>query len=83
MCMVQQGKAMTELSKGYRCAACGGSFNASWSDEEANAEAEKFWGVTKAKEDARMVVVCDDCFQRMHPADHPELAKRARDRLTQ
>jgi hypothetical protein len=63
------------------CAHCGKDFEPAWSDEEAEAEAKRLWGVDHATTDQRMVVVCDPCFQMMHPDKHPDLADQARERI--
>ena len=55
---------------------CRGVFEKGWSDEEANAEAEYYFGVKNASKNKDCVAVCDDCFQKMHPKDHPELVKK-------
>lgn len=48
------------MSHFYTCEECGETFEAEWSDEEAQAEARAlFPGVPQ--ED--MAVVCDDCWQ--------------------
>lgn len=61
----------------YKCAYCAGEFKSGWTDEEASAEfAENFQGF-----DIRnAALVCDDCYNKMHPKNHPmevELARRA------
>lgn len=45
----------------YECAMCGGIFNKSQTDEEADEECVKFFpGNDEPRE-----VVCDDCFKKM------------------
>jgi hypothetical protein len=51
----------------YECAWCHEINEKGWSDEESHAEAEAIFGkpVSEWKDEA--VVICDDCFQKMHP----------------
>lgn len=49
------------MAKVYTCAACGGTFESGWSDEEAEADALLLWGNIPPEE---TMVICDDCFQR-------------------
>lgn len=62
----------------YKCVACGGVFEKTWSDEEALAEMVGYFGEVPEHE---QVVVCDDCFQAMHPEDHPERVAEAKAEL--
>lgn len=66
----------------FQCAMCKGIFEKGWSDEEAEKEAEELWGKKTSISDPRMVIVCDNCFQKIHPAKFPEKAERARSLLT-
>jgi len=43
--------------------------------------AEELWGVADASDKDDMCVVCDDCFQKIHPTKFPELAEEARNEL--
>lgn len=54
----------------FTCASCGGTFNKSWTDEEAATEAKQnFPGVPLSS----MAVVCDNCYnQLMHEGDDEE-----------
>lgn len=53
----------------YQCAMCQGVFTKAHSDEEAMAETQAYWpGV--AQQDC--AVVCDDCWEKIHPETHPE-----------
>lgn len=53
---------MSDESKTYVCAVCGGTFAAAWSAEEAAAEREaNFPGLEEAAAD----LVCDPCFKRL------------------
>lgn len=49
------------MSNTYKCAACGGVFAKSWSDEEAMQESKEMWGEW---DPADLCIVCDDCFNR-------------------
>jgi hypothetical protein len=44
----------------FTCAACGGTFEKGWSDEEAAAEALEVWGPLDPDDEA---TVCDDCYK--------------------
>ena len=60
----------------FKCAMCGGEFETGWSDEEASAEFNQYFPEHDIK---NADTVCDDCFNKIHPAEHPievELAKR-------
>ena len=62
----------------YTCAACGGTFEKQWSDEEAAAESRQAFGVD-IHSDPTMVVVCDSCYKTMTAAVPPkEWAARQR-----
>lgn len=65
----------------YTCACCQGIFEQGWSDEEAEREAQNLWGVKGAISDPRMVEVCEDCFQLIHPGKFPELKDKAIEEL--
>lgn len=54
----------------YKCAMCKGIFDKGWSDEEVMQEASWFFGEELVNNSA-MDVVCDDCFQKINPANHP------------
>ena len=49
----------------YFCEECEGTFETGWTDEEANEEAERLWGVTNASENNGMAQICEDCFQKL------------------
>lgn len=61
---------MADDPKTYTCADCGGTFTEGWSDEEAQAEAVKNFGV---RGDAPgMAKVCDGCYREiMERIGHP------------
>jgi hypothetical protein len=46
----------------FQCEECGGIFNKSLSEEEAEAEAKVIFGVDNASTAEGMAIVCDDCF---------------------
>jgi DNA-directed RNA polymerase subunit RPC12/RpoP len=58
----------------YICAMCGEENEKGWSDEEAVSEMERYFG--QVPESAR-VIICDDCYQKIKPSDHPEQVKAA------
>ena len=59
----------------YICAMCGGEFEKGWSDDEAMAECESYFGNVT---DMPLSIVCDDCYQIIHPAKHPAEVAKAR-----
>lgn len=46
----------------FKCASCGGVFDAAWTEEEALAEMRDTFGELKPDERAR---VCEVCYQRI------------------
>ncbi len=52
----------------YRCAMCKNVYAKGWSEEEARAEAQQYW--PNLQPDDREVV-CDDCWQKIRPDEHP------------
>jgi hypothetical protein len=61
------------MAEEYTCAMCGKVYEKTWSDEEAMEEMRGYFGDIPMSE---CDVVCDDCFQAIHPATHPaEVAK--------
>jgi len=63
------------MNRTYTCAACGGTFEAGWSEEEARAESRDLWGNVPESE---LAVICDGCFQRGKDAalaEHKELGR--------
>lgn len=63
----------------YKCAHCSGVFVKGRSDEDANAESEKYFGVKSASDRDDFAIVCDDCFNKMHPKDNPKLIEDLRE----
>lgn len=51
----------------YLCDMCGEINIKGWSDESADAEAKKLFGVEKAHQASGMALICDDCFQKINP----------------
>lgn len=58
---------MTETSDTFTCDCCKKTFPKERSDAEAEAEAERIFGVKDASSDPDMAVVCDDCWKRNMP----------------
>ena len=56
----------------YQYAKCGGIFEKGWSDEEALKERDELWEKTND-----WAVICDDCFNEIHPEKNLELARSA------
>lgn len=48
-----------EISSTYECAACLGTFEKGWTDDEAQAESMEKFGYV----DESFAVICDDCFK--------------------
>lgn len=63
------------------CAQCQKVFQSSWSDEEAKKEAEEIFGKHPDDWNDEQVVICDDCFQRMHPLNHPDFLEESKKHL--
>ena len=51
------------MSDTYQCAVCQGVFEKLGTEEEAEAEAFKNFGIKDASTDPNMLIVCDDCYQ--------------------
>jgi hypothetical protein len=49
--------------KTFICANCGQEFEPTWDDTDAEAEAQRLWGVAAAASHPDMAVICEDCFQ--------------------
>jgi hypothetical protein len=60
----------------YTCAMCKGIFEKTWPDEEALAETRQYFGAVDVRDCA---VVCDDCFQKVHPKRHPDLVRQVKE----
>ena len=59
----------------FRCAVCGGIFEKAWTDEEKVAEFQSYFGHSMRPEEC--ATVCDDCYNKMHPANHPHEVEAA------
>lgn len=59
----------------FQCVMCKGVFTKGWSEEEALAEAERTFGkpVSEWKQGAQ--VVCDDCYNKIHPFKSENVGK--------
>jgi len=53
-------------------------FEKGWSDEEAKKECVDNYGPSMALNDD-LVSVCDDCYQKIRPDQHPEVLQKAKD----
>jgi rubredoxin len=53
---------MSDKGKTYRCAECGGVFEAEWTDEEAKAELKENFGDFPLE---LCEEVCDDCYKKI------------------
>lgn len=71
------------MAERYTCAMCHRTFEKFVTDAVANAEAEELWGVSNASDRPDFRVVCDDCWQNINPADHPEQYAKALAELKQ
>ena len=79
--MAAAGAGRIVVEEVYTCALCGQVYLKAWADSEANKEAEKYFGVAGASERPGFAVVCDDCFEKIHPAKHPALVSLAKAKL--
>lgn len=59
----------------YTCTMCGGVFEKAWSDEEAVAEAKRYFGEIPEEKRA---IICDSCFNKIHPEKFPLATKIAK-----
>jgi len=57
-------------SSEYQCSLCKEVFKAGWTDKEAVKECDEVWG---SPPDENFDVVCDDCWNKIHPSKHPLL----------
>lgn len=53
----------------YRCAMCGNVYLKAVSDEEAMTETNTYWPDV---EQGDCAVICDDCWEKIRPEDHPQ-----------
>jgi len=59
------------MANEYTCAMCGNTYSKGWTDEEANNEYMENFGPVIATHDEG-VMVCDDCYNKIHPKFHSE-----------
>lgn len=50
------------MGKEFKCEHCGGTFETTWSEEEADEEMKQMFGDVPKEEQA---VICDDCYKAM------------------
>ena len=62
----------------FTCSQCKRTFAKGWSNAESDAEAEEYFGVPGASKRNDFVVVCDDCFNHIHPKKHLDKVEQAR-----
>ena len=53
---------MSETADTFTCDSCGETFDKTWSDEEAAAEAQELFPGIDASDPEEAGTVCDDCF---------------------
>jgi len=58
----------------YTCKRCGGTFEKTWTDEEANAERDTLFSPAELEAEGESVI-CDDCFKAFMAwlEEHPEV----------
>lgn len=71
------------INNEYQCENCKGIFEKGWTDKEADAETEYYFGVKDATSriGKDMVVVWDDCFQKIHPEKNLDLVEKSKQEL--
>lgn len=69
------------MNEEYTCEMCYNTYEKGWSDIEADKEAEELWRMKDATNNLQGSIICDDCFQKIHPSKFPELAEKARNEL--
>lgn len=62
----------------YQCGHCGNIYEKGWSDEESLAEAEQIFGKPVKDWKENSVVICDDCFMKINPLNHPDQLEEAK-----
>jgi hypothetical protein len=72
----KRAKRKKNKAETFVCASCSGTFEKGRPDKEALSEMEEFFGPVPEEHRA---IICDDCFQKMHPDDHPELMETAKE----
>lgn len=64
------------MERNITCAHCGNVEELITPEADMDAEFEQYFGAGWDKKD--LVIVCDDCYQKMHPTKHPDLVEKAR-----
>ena len=62
------------MSDSFKCAICRKTFLKGWTDGEAKREFNNFFG--EEFSESETTLVCDDCFQNIHPRKHPDKIKK-------
>ena len=60
----------------YKCACCGNIYEMGRTEEEARQECLDNFGELALLDN--LEIVCDDCYNKMNPKEHPEELKQAR-----
>lgn len=60
---------------------CHNTYEEGWSDEEAREEAKSIFGKPVEDWKSGSSVVCDDCFNSIHPNKNPEQLAYARENI--
>ncbi len=69
---------MTLQENEYQCAMCNNVYEKGWTDEELLAEAEEIFGKHPDNWNDEQSVICDTCFQKIHPLKHPKELEEAK-----
>ena len=64
-------------SNTYTCARCGQTFTKARTDDECRAELESFFGFVPEDD---IAIICDDCFQEIHPSKFPDVVDEFKSR---
>lgn len=67
-------------SKTFTCARCGQTFGKTRTDDECREEMESHFGFVP---DEDIAIICDDCFQAIHPSKFPDLVEEYKSRTGQ
>lgn len=63
------------------CARCGKFFQPQHTNEEATEEFVDNFGEVIATSEDEIVVICDDCYEEIHPKKFPEKVKAVRQEI--
>jgi len=66
------------MSKEFICAMCNGEFVGTSTEKDALKEMESYFGEVPEK---YRVIICDECFNKIHPKDHPVEVAEAKKKL--